>query len=824
MNRPNNDPGAAFARIAQVAVADAVYHFDKLFSYRVPERLAEQAQKGCRVLVPFGAGNGKRQGVILETAPCGEEQGLKAIEAVLDKAPLLNDEMLSLARWVKETTFCTQYEALRLMLPAGVNLRFVDTYAPVEGAGGEEALIPPEREALAALRESGPLTREKLAARLRATKEACGVWLQRLQEMGLIVAQKDAVRRIGDASVKMVRLMQEQPEGIKLSPRQKEVAALLEAAGAASVKEVCYFTGVTAAVVNALVKKGAAEFFDEPVYRDPYEGAVRTRSAGDIALTPRQREALEGLHARLSEGGVALLYGVTGSGKTSVFLKLIDQVVTAGREVILMVPEIALTPQLISLFHSCFGKQVAVFHSALSLGQRMDEWKRVKNGEAKIAIGTRSAIFAPFEHLGLVVMDEEQEYTYKSEASPRYHARDVARFRCAYHHALLVLSSATPAVESYYAAQSGRYSLHTLPERYGGASLPHIRVVDMAAEQAAGNTGAFSGALTEELRRNLEQKKQSIVLLNRRGYHTFASCASCGEVLACPHCSISMTYHAANRRLMCHYCGSSMPVPPVCPACGQPHLRFAGAGTQKAEEELLALLPGARVLRMDTDTTMARFAHEKKLSRFAHGEYDVMIGTQMVAKGLDFPNVTLVGVLSADQALYGDDFRSYERAFSLLTQVVGRSGRGREEGMAVIQTLTPENPIIRLAASQDYDAFYRKEIEIRKACLYPPFADLCVVGFVGSKEERVRAASLAFLEQFKALASAEYQGLPLRVIGPAQAAVARMGGKYRYKLLIKCKNGARFRALLARLLQEYGRQRAFSDVTAFADMNPESIM
>ena len=514
---------------------------------------------------------------------------------------------------------------------------------------------------------------------------------------------------------------------------------------------------------------------------------------------------------------------MTGSGKTSVFLKLIDEVLSDGKGIIVMVPEIALTSQTLGKFHERYGSRVAVFHSGLSLAQRMDEWKRVRDGKAQIALGTRSAIFAPFKRLGLVIIDEEQEYTYKSENSPRFHARDAARFRCGYNKALLVLASATPSIETYYnATEGGRYDYEVLTQRYGNAILPDVEKIDIS--QMDIKDGIISPRLYQALRDNLESGRQSILLNNRRGFNTFVSCRACNEVITCPNCSVSMTYHSDNKRLMCHYCGYSVPVPHVCPSCGEPYLRFAGQGTQKAEEELAKLFPEARILRMDADSMTRRSSYDKKLGDFAAGLYDIMIGTQMVAKGLDFGRVTLVGVLMADQALYSDDFRSYERAFSLLTQVVGRSGRGESRGRAIIQTITPENPVIDLAASQDYKRFYENEIILRKAMLYPPFADICMVGFVGTRDEEVSLAADDFLTRLKFYTRREFIDVPIRALGPSPASIRKISGRYRYKIILKCRNNARFREMMHILLCESGSDPANKEVTVYADLNPDNVL
>ena len=571
--------------------------------------------------------------------------------------------------------------------------------------------------------------------------------------------------------------------------------------------------------VDTLAKKGLIHFYDEEVFR--IENRAKDSSIESLVLSDEQNRACDNLYAEYKDENphISLLYGVTGSGKTSVFMKLIERVLGDNKGIIVMVPEISLTPQFVSLFSKRFGEKVAVFHSALSLGERLDEYKRVKKGLAQIVIGTRSAVFAPFDNLGLIIMDEEQEYSYKSESSPRYHAREIAKFRVSSNNALLVLSSATPSVETFYYANNGRYSINKLTKRYGSATLPEVVTADMNIEVQNGNTTGFSNVLLENLEYNLEHHKQSILLLNRRGHNTFVTCRTCGESVICPNCSISLTYHSANDRLMCHYCGYSIKYTNECPTCHSNTLRFGGTGTQKAESDIAEIFPDARILRMDTDATSSKSSYEKMISAFANGEYDILVGTQMVAKGLDFPNVTLVGVLNTDQMLYADDYRSYERSFSLLTQVVGRSGRGKSKGMAVIQSYTPDNLIISMAAKQDYNTFYNTEINVRKAMLYPPFADICLIGFVGENQTLTLKAANAFLHSFISLAQSDYPTLPLRILGPSPALVVKVSNKFRYKLIIKCKNNREFRKLLSTLLVQFGNNREFSSVTAYADMN-----
>lgn len=803
--------------VARVAVENTVFSFDKAFNYVVPKSLSTTCKAGVRVLVPFGRGDRKRQGIIMEMLT-SETDNLKSIISVLDDEPVMSEEMLRTAEFMKEHYFCTLYDAVKTMLPAGINYRLTTVY------GAKELADDVQIEDAEKQRLYDYLFSKRKAVKSETILENFGLsdvkFLDEMVSDGYLYKSDEAFRRVSDAVMKMAAVNPSVDLSvIKLTPKQKSIVELLEMTGGTSVKEICYFTGVTSSVIDTLHKKGVIYFYDEEVFRIENRSIDRTLS--DIVLSEEQQKACDSLYAEYRDGNphTSLLYGVTGSGKTSVFIKLIERVIDDNRGIIVMVPEISLTPQFVAQFSQRFGDKIAVFHSALSLGERLDEYKRVKKGFAKIVIGTRSAVFAPFENLGLIIMDEEQEYSYKSESSPRYHAREIAKFRCAQNNALLILSSATPSVETYYYAQNGRYSLNTLTARYGSATLPNVVTADMNIEVQNGNTTGFSDVLLENLAYNLEHKKQSILLLNRRGHNTFVTCRTCGDPVTCPNCSISLTYHSANNRLMCHYCGYSVPYTDECPTCHSKSLRFGGTGTQKAESDIAELFPEARILRMDTDATSSKSSYEKMISAFARGDYDILVGTQMVAKGLNFPNVTLVGVLNTDQMLYADDYRSYERSFSLLTQVVGRSGRGESKGMAVIQSYTPDNLIISMAAKQDYDMFYNTEINVRKAMLYPPFADICLVGFVGENQAVTLRGANEFLKSFIALAQKEYPKLPLRILGPSPALVVKVSNKFRYKLIIKCKNNREFRKLLSTLLAEFGNNKEFSSVTAYADMN-----
>ena len=811
--------------VVHIAVEQATFSFDKLYSYLWPDTLGNP-QIGVRVLVPFGGGNRTRQGLVMDCVQQEQTAGLKSVLSVMDAQPLLSLEMVSLARFMQERTFCTLFDAVRAMLPTGLYLQVKPVLRPAVDVDPAvlDTLTPNERQMLAFVSKCpGGADQETLLRRLGMEEDAPA--LRHLLELGVLVRGVDGFRHTGDATVRTVRLLPRDPDAEmpKLTEKQQSVLSLLEDVGAASVKEVCYFSGVTPAVVNALAQKGLVQIYDAEVLRTPYDTSEPAPPIVSRALNDEQQQAYERLLDMYAarQPAAALLYGVTGSGKTSVYMNLIDKVLEDGRQVIVLVPEISLTPQMMSLFLQKYGRRVAVLHSSLAIGERMDEWKRIKRGEARIVVGTRSAVFAPCDELGLIVMDEEQEHTYKSESNPRYHARDIARFRCAHHNALLLMTSATPSVESYHAAQSGRYTLLELTHRYGDVQLPQVEVVDLRGEEVG--ESVLGPTLLQRMQTCLDNEQQVILLLNRRGYHTHLSFRSCGQVITCPSCSISLTYHRANNRLMCHYCGHSQPVPKLCPTCGSDKIRFCGLGTQLVEDELAQLFPDVSVLRMDTDTTMSRSSYEEKFRDFAEGKYRIMIGTQMVAKGLDFPNVGLVGVLSADQSLYGDDYRSYETTFALLTQVIGRAGRRSEQGLAVVQTYTPDNPVIELAAEQNYTDFFGMEIASRKMMHYPPYADLFLFGFTGLQEQRVRQASRRMLELLRA-AAMSHTDLPMIALDPTPAAVVKVAGKYRYKMLVKARNTKPMRDLVRELMHTLNSDPAARGVTVYVDINPASML
>ena len=743
-----------------VAVSNATFHFDKLYTYAVMPDQQDTVKLGSMVLVPFGRGSRARMGVVLACDAEPESAKLKYLFDVAPASACLTPELLRLVHFLKERTFCTYYEAVKAVIPYGAQ------YKPAVAADG----VTP-------------------------------------------VLQKQLTRHTENSYCLVGGLPQ------KPKPTAKQLAAVALLGGGPRTLNELEDKGISRAVLDNLCAKGVLECSKVNKSIDLYSSIPLKNEP--ICLTAEQQAAYDALLPKLEDDAPhsALLYGVTGSGKTLVFLKLIAHCLEQGRKALVLVPEISLTPQMILRLKSQFGRRVAVQHSALNHTERLLQWQMIQDGGADIVVGTRSAIFSPLENIGLIIIDEEQEYTYRSESAPRYSAHEVARQRAAESGALLLLASATPSTESFYAAQHGRTQLVRLTQRYGGNPLPTVQIVDMRAELAAGNPREISLSLEDAIRRNLDAGKQTILLLNRRGYQTMAQCEDCREVLKCQKCSVPMVYHKSAHKVLCHYCGSQMEPPTVCPTCGG-KLQYRGFGTQKAEEELAKLFPDARVLRMDQDSTAAKDAHEKLLAKFADHEYDIMVGTQMVAKGLDFEDVTLVGVLGIDSLLFAQGFRAYENVFSLITQVVGRSGRAKDPGFAIIQTTDPDNPVLNLAAAQDYDAFFEQEIAYRKLGLYPPFCGLCVIGFAGAKEiETARAAA-----RFAALLgqqAAKQPDLPLRVLGPTPGSIEKINDTYRYKLTIKCRNDRRFRDLVRSALELYEQEKLPSKATVAVDLHSD---
>ena len=810
--------------VAKVAVSSAAYSFDTEYSYAVPSTFSDAAKPGCRVIVPFGKGNRRRIGFITRLYERDSyNPDLKLMHSVIDKEPLINDEMIKIIFWLKENTFCTFFEAYKCVVPAGFGYNIVKRYSLVN-AQIDVPLTDEEQNLVNALLSSKTEKEFDKILSLQTESKSKQNIIDSLLDKGVLDELDSVKRRVGDETIKMVKFTSEYISGevcVDLTPKQNLVVNLLQECECASVKEICYLVNVTPTIIKRLVEKHVLTQYDYEVLRPATSLKVERKSLENIILSQSQEKAFNGIKDIIDSNmpSGALLYGVTGSGKTSVFLKLIEHTIKSGKTAIMLVPEISLTPQMVGQFKSYFGDIVAVIHSSLSLGQRIDEFKRIKNGGAKIVIGTRSAVFAPLKNIGLIIMDEEGEHTYKSESTPRYHARDIAIQRCGYNSCTLLMASATPSLESYYFAKSGRYHLFELEERYSYAELPDVVVVDMQLEEKDGNDSLFSRELINSIKERLEKNEQSILLLNRRGYNTNVTCLDCKKPIECPNCNIPLTYHKRNNRLMCHYCGYSMGYSNECSDCHGNHLKMTGVGTQRVEDEVQRLFPDARVLRMDADTTYSRFAYENNFKAFGEGKYDIMLGTQMIAKGLDFPNVTLVGVLSLDKALFAGSFNSYERTFSLLTQVVGRSGRGEKKGVAFIQTYVPEHYVLELASKQDYKEFYAQEIALRKALVYPPFCDICVIGINSLIDIQAQKASNLFIDILKNNIKNLSFKFPLRVLGPSQFSVGKINNRYRYRIIMKCKNEKHFRELISTSLKDAMKHKAFSNVRIYADIN-----
>ena len=747
-------------QIAQAAVNDANIHFDRLYSYCVPPRLAGRLWPGSMVLVPFGRGNKPRMAVVLDVQEI--EEAPDNLKTLLDAAPeeaRLTPDLMELVRFLKERTFCTWFETVKAVIPYGAQ------YRP-------------------AVENGRPVMQSRLT---RST-----------ERLYTLTGELPAAPKPGPRQLAAVQALRQGP----LTARQLD--------------EV----GISKSTLDSLCKKGVLTACEQDKEIDLF--AAIPFDPRPITLSPEQQAVFWELLPKLEDAQphAALLHGVTGSGKTMVFLKLIERTLELGRKALVLVPEISLTPQMIRRLKSTFGSRLAVQHSALNNTERLLQWRRIQQGNADIVVGTRSAVFAPLQNIGLIIMDEEQEHTYQSESAPRYDAHDIAKKRAATENSLLLFASATPLTETYHAAQSGRLQLVRLQHRYGGKPLPQVDFVDMRAELAAGNPREVSGRLAQELQKNLDHGEQSILLLNRRGYRTVAMCTACGHVLKCPHCSVPLVYHKPQQALMCHHCGHTVqPAPTLCPDCGG-KLAYSGFGTQRVEEELSRLLPAARILRMDQDSTTKKNAHETMLAQFARHDYDILLGTQMVAKGLDFEKVSLVGVLGIDSLLFGQGFRAYESVFSLVTQVIGRGGRADIPGRALIQTTVPDHPVLQLAAAQDYEAFYREEITFRKFGLYPPFCAFCVVGFVGDKEPEVLTAAVRFGQLLGEIAAQSPQ-MPLRILGPAPMNIVMLNSKYRYKLTLKCRNDAQFRAVMRQTLDAYDKEKLPAKASVILDFNSD---
>lgn len=813
------------ADMVKVAVSAAPYSIDKPYSYLVPESLAAAAVPGVRVMVPFGRGNKESEGLILARVQEPKLPGSKAIRQILDPEPVLDKAGIDLALWMRGRYFCTVFEAVKTILPAGLwyGLREIWSLAmEPETARSTAVGIPGAWQVLDLLEKQGG------KADIRVLRDVLGDGaekpLKAMKKAEILTCETDAKRKIADKSHRMVELAVNTEDAYALTepkrrsaPARYEVVNFLATAGRTPAAEVSYYTGASSRTLKTMEKAGLIAFSEEEELRVPSLDDVEP--GPEIVLNEEQQRAFEEILGRVqaAKPSVTLLHGVTGSGKTQVYLRLVQETLALGKTAMVLVPEIVLTPQMMRKFSSYFGSRVAMLHSSLKMTERYDQWKRIRRGEVDVVLGTRSALFAPLKNLGLIIMDEEQEGSYQSENVPRYDAREVAKYLCVREKAALVFGSATPTVETAWAVEQGSYQKALLRRRYNENALPEVLIADLRQEILNGNPGLISTPLRQELEKNLAAGEQSILFLNRRGSSRMLLCGECGYVPQCPRCSTAMTYHSANGRLMCHYCGHSEPAADTCPECGG-WMKHVGAGTQKVEEELRELFPEAGILRMDADTTAG--GHEEILQTFERERVPILLGTQMVAKGLDFENVTLVGVLSADISLYVDNYRAAERTFSLLTQVVGRAGRGGKTGRAVIQTYTPGNDVIRCAARQDYDAFYESEIRMRRLRRYPPFADLFTVTVSGTEEGRVLRAAVSVRETLRQLCRRpELAAGEPEVLGPAPAPVVKVNNRFRYRCTLVGKNDKATREMLAWLQKDFAKDSANRGMNLFVDHN-----
>jgi primosomal protein N' (replication factor Y) len=816
---PVNKPGIIqpHTTVVKTAVADTNFGYDRIFEYALPANV--EALPGCRVLVPFGIGNRKRIALILDYGEREENVVYKNIFEAIDRFPVINAEGLMLIEWLTRMTFCTYFDACKLFLASGFNVKLKTRYRVNEELFRErEALLSDsDVKACAMIRKTG-LSDEQSIPFLLSEK--------------LIYPEEYISGRRKPKTENIVTLSEKYRAGhLKYAfsgDKARKTVEFLKSSPGVSDKELQKLFDISSVSLKTLQKRGIIEIFPtETLYA---ADDIDEFSPTDYTLNASQQSAADGIYELMNTGkpSVSLLYGVTGSGKTVVFLDLLRRTLAAGKTAMLLVPEISLTPQLKRRFVRFFGSTVACLHSGLSVTKRAEELARIRSGNCKLVIGTRSAVFAPLENIGIIIIDEEQEHSYISEMTPRYDARMVAKKRCAYHNAALLLASATPSVESFHYAQSGKYNLFTLSERYSAAALPDVQIVDLAEEGFYGESQNLSPTLTEEINRNLENGEQTILLLNRRGFNTVITCRSCRQTVMCPHCSVALTYHKKEERLRCHWCGYNTDSVSACPSCGSEYLQFIGSGTQRIEQELRDYFPSARVLRMDADTVSSRGAYEECFAAFERGDADILLGTQMIAKGLDFPNVTLVGVISADGALFAGDYKSFERTFSLLTQVAGRGGRGSKPGRAVIQTFNPDHYIIRLAAAQDYISFFEQESGNRKLLLYPPFCDICAVEFTGTDDTKTMNAAASFGTLFRDTAAKRISELsvkiPAVILGPARCIRERVNNKFRYKLLIKCRFNNDFREVLRMAYTVTFTDRVYDRITVSLSMNGDAAL
>jgi primosomal protein N' (replication factor Y) len=806
--------------VAQVIVNHNAKQVDKFFDYLVPEELEDRIASGMRVIVPFGRNNKNMEAYVMGVKEHTNAKKLKSVIRLVEDTRLFDEKMQEVFEWAREKYLCTYLDMIHAAVPAGISVK-PEQWLALENEN-EQGQTETKRKIIEKIRDNGGAMEVNRISQdfpgniRRQINELCADGILK-REYRDVRGVKDKLLRVAYSTVLPGEAADVMRELEKRAPVQAKMMEILLVNEFLSLSDLVQFSGGSYQAIVSLTKKGLIETKDIVVSRNPLmQRAIKEETPP--SLTDEQRTACERMEDALNHERqeTFLLHGVTGSGKTEVFLQIIKRVLDMGKTAVMLVPEISLTPQMVGRFLARFPDEIAVLHSGLSLGEKYDEWKRIRDGKARIVIGARSAVFAPLSDVGVIIMDEEHEQTYKSEMIPRYHAREVAQFRVKQYGALLVLASATPDVESYYRAERGEYTLLSMPNRAGSGTMPEVEVVDMRQELERGNKSIFSVRLAEEIQKNLDAKEQTILFLNRRGFSTFVSCRSCGYVAECPNCNISLTYHRYNDTLRCHYCGHTTRNYEVCPVCGSKYIRYFGGGTQKVEEEMKRMFPMATTVRMDVDTTGRKNAHEKILSSFEKEKIDILIGTQMVTKGLDFGNVTLVGVVSADTVLHIDDYRSGEKTFDLLEQVAGRAGRAEKPGRAIVQTYNPEHEAIQMMKQHDYIGFYEKEIEVRRALWYPPFCKIVSVLFTGPGEHVVGQAARFFARQLAPLREIAQR---VQVLGPVPAAISKIKNKYRWRLLIKCENEEEIKSVLTDAKEACYNRECYENITIVIDQN-----
>lgn len=805
---------------ARVVVDKRTKSLDKFFDYRVPDGL--EVNIGSSVIVPFGTKNIPTEAYVFELSETTSAKRIKEIQKLSGKGVMFDKSMTDVIKYMREKYLCSYIEAVHACIPAGTGIKSVEYICLLKEdcsvSGGRK------RQVVDFLRETGaPVEFTELCERFG---DVSGI-VRELVNDGVVERSFDEIRNIKDkyTTVVSIAVSAEEAEAAaqlmqKKAPNQARLLELLSQVDFISIRDLKILAGDCSSSLKALEQKGFVLKSLRETFRDPYNKYVKPDN--EKQLTDEQKSVLYDINTALDENEFKkfLLYGVTGSGKTEVFMQAVSQCIKSGRQAVVLVPEISLTPQTVNRFTSRFGDRVAVFHSGLSLGEKFDQWKKMRDGACDVVIGARSAVFAPFKNIGITVIDEEHSDTYKSEISPRYDAREVAEFRMRANGGVLLLASATPRIEDYYDAGHGKLNLLKMEKRYNNNSMPEIYITDMRSELKNGNKSMFSKVLYDEINKNLENREQTILFLNRRGFSTFVCCRECGFVARCPNCNISLTYHKADDTLQCHYCGHTVKNYTVCPKCGSKYIRYFGGGTQRVEEEVKKLFPTASVIRMDIDTTGKKQSHQEILKRFESEKIDILIGTQMVSKGLDFENVTLVGVISADTMLNIDDFRSEERTFGILEQVSGRAGRGNKNGRAVIQTYTPENNAVIMCSSHDYVSFYNDEIKMREMMWYPPFSELICIQFSGESFQTVSNCARYFV---KAMSYAAVPDSQSRVLGPVPCAVSKIKNKYRWQILIKCRNADAYNTVLTEARAACARSDTYKRVVISIDKKPLHI-